>query len=965
MLKRLQTKVIPLIFLFALCYSSAFAQNPPKVLCPATPSYAFFDSLCFIPSGVLTLPQGTVKGLFTTSDGYAYLPSNHMGWALGIAHAWNYTRNVLRTPNKLSMELWLAIATQETQLGCIPGSVWTPAANGSPTQGSASAIYNQDGCYQIENSGAWISAASELQQIYPTRFVKTDPRIYFNYTYERASISVAYEFVMKMVRARYKYGVDPYAIAVGASDPISYNKTLADFHNNQMASFRSGSISYLYTNSAALQTNGNWPDFGTLGDPTYVTKVGKTLSVLQNRTTYAEYPPGSTFGGNYNANIPWDTVLAYINTLKPFYQEYSAANWTTLTTKAQSKFVSISGSIATPVAFSAMGPVMDQIILALPKEDPTIPSLSNDGTNPNWDGINACWGNIVPVGHIGVPGGQTTVCLGTSYTLNGVVDGGESSDISFKWFRNGSSTPFATTRNVTEAPAIAGTYTYSFQTCNSYGCEPALCDITITVNNCGGCGMTVSATTVNTPCQNMKGGTINLTVSGSTNYTVKFTGPVSGSITSVAATATISNVPDGTYNIQVIDNVTPTCKAYTNTTVQFTTAQNAQLSATITSATQCADQLKATIVENPAPCLWTVNFYDPVYYDWSIPVYALIGANNVPGSYQANIQDPVTTWMYTGKSQFYASTGDPINIDLTLVPTPGAYQMRDAYFEIVNSSGTVVWNGTVPASSVTTNTTPQVINYHVTTYTATCPFTPASYTFTWSPALTGETHTTTTSTGTANITFATPTLYTVTAHNASNTQCYLTDTILLQPTCPGALPVEFVSFNASLMSNNEVKLDWTTAMEKNTAYFQMERSTDAIHFTALGTVPASGYSSSLQSYHYTDHYALRGITYYRIAEYDTDGSVMYTEVKSVEGLKKLDLSVYPNPSVSSFTVNLQGEGDEKVTLIIYDILGNEVERKTIGANSTTTIGENLIKGAYILNVSKPDETIVIQKLIKE
>ncbi|MDB5274704.1 MAG: hypothetical protein JWO58_3071, partial [Chitinophagaceae bacterium] len=598
-----------------------------------------------------------------------------------------------------------------------------------------------------------------------------------------------------------------------------------------------------------------------------------------------------------------------------------------------------------------------------PKEDPTIPSLSNDGTNANWANVHACWGDIVPVGHISVPGGQTTICQGVSYTLNGIVDGGESSDISFKWFKNGSSTPFATTRNVTESPT-AGTYTYSFQTCNSKGCMPALCDITITVNNCGGCGMTVSATTVNTPCQNMKAGTINLTVAGSTNYKVIFTGPVSGTITSTTATATISNVPDGTYNIQIVDIATPTCKAYTNTTVQFTTAQNAQLSAAITSAAACADQLKATIVENPAPCLWTVNFYDPTYYDWSIPVYAIIGAGS-PGSYQANIQDPVTTWMYTGKSQFYASTGDNITIDLTLVPTPGADMVRPAYFEIVNSAGTVVWSNTVAAHSVTIATTPHVVNYHVETYTATCPFTPAGYTFTWTPALSGETHTTTASSGTANINFSTPTLFTVVAKNTTNTQCTLTDTILIQPTCPAALPVQFVSFNASLFNDSEVKLEWITAMEQNTSYFQVERSIDGVHFTALGTVAAQGNSSTSQTYDYIDHYAPRGTVYYRIAEYDVDGAKMYTSVKSVNGLKKMNFSVYPNPSVNSFTLQLEGEGEDKVTAIVYDILGNEVESVVVTANSSTNIGETLPRGAYILHVSKPDEAIFVQKLLKE
>jgi hypothetical protein len=208
-------------------------------------------------------------------------------------------------------------------------------------------------------------------------------------------------------------------------------------------------------------------------------------------------------------------------------------------------------------------------------------------------------------------------------------------------------------------------------------------------------------------------------------------------------------------------------------------------------------------------------------------------------------------------------------------------------------------------------------------------------------------------------------LYTVTAQNATNTQCTLTDTIWIQPTCPTALPVQFVSFDATLAAANEIKLEWVTAFEKEASYFQPERSLDGIHFTPLGTIAAVGNSSSLNAYHYTDHYLPRGTVYYRVAEYDVNGTKMYTSIKSIEGLKNFHTSVYPNPSVNSFTVFTEGEGEGNVSLIVYDILGNELERKTTTLNKTEAIGEHLLPGAYILCIKKSDEAVIVHRLVKE
>jgi hypothetical protein len=943
------------------CY--VFAQLPPKVLIPATPAYEFFDTSCFIPSGPLVLPQAKVQNVFPDANIYPiFIPSNRYTWALSIAHAWNYTRNTLRIENKLTMDLWLSLAFDESQLACIPGTVWSPADRTSLYVANTNSIYGQDGCFQMENSGNWFTSfASETRYAFPTRFVNSTPYFYFNYYFERAALSMAYQFVKETQWSRYKYGVDPYAIAKNAADPLAMNKVFATMHNNGTASF-SSIPGFLYNNRVALQTNACWPATGNTQNPAYVNKQGKTMSALQGLTGHCEYPGGATQKfADFNENIAWDTVQNYLNVIRPFYHEYSAAQWTALTTKVRNKFIQTSGSITTPIPFVNLGPVIDQIILELPKEDSTIPGLYFWPNN--WDGVLQGWGPIVPTGKIGFD--SDVVCLGTSYDLKAIVTGGDGPAATFKWYRNGSTTPFATTRDVTESPTIAGVYTYKLEICNASGCLPATCDITITVNNCGGCGMTVTPSTISTPCQNMKAGTINLNVTGSTNYTVNFTGPVSGSITSLTAASSITNVPNGVYNIEIINNITPSCKAYTTATVLFTTPQNAQLNARIISATQCLANVRADIVENAAPCLWTVNFFVPTYFDWSPAVNVIItNGTNAAGMYQANIQNPLVGWQEVrGKVEFYASTGDQIKIDLTAIPTPGASNVRPIYFEIVNASGAIVWSTTVPANTVN-NTN---IVAPVTNYTVTCPFVAPAYNFTWTPALTTVSNTTTSSTGTVNINFTVPRLYTVTAVRTSNPVCNLTDTIWIQPTCPTALPVQFTSFNVSLVNENNAQLNWSTSMEKNASYYEIERSVNGINFYSIGKVSAVGNSSITSYYQYLDLLIDRSkTTYYRIAQYDNDGTRLYTEIKKIESLPQLTFNVYPNPTVNNFNVVINGEDeDELISVILYDALGNMVEQKNTVAKKAITVGDQLAKGTYFLLIVKSKEISKSYKLVKQ
>jgi hypothetical protein len=161
------------------------------------------------------------------------------------------------------------------------------------------------------------------------------------------------------------------------------------------------------------------------------------------------------------------------------------------------------------------------------------------------------------------------------------------------------------------------------------------------------------------------------------------------------------------------------------------------------------------------------------------------------------------------------------------------------------------------------------------------------------------------------------------------------------------LPVTMIDFSGTA-NQNSVLLNWSTVSEINNDYFEVQRSTDGIHFVTIGTVDGNGNSQSVQEYSFTDGLPSNGINYYRLVQYDFDGKASagkIIEVNLNDGSNTF--SVSPNPSTDAFKVNfLTTSGGE---LSVLDILGRELKNLPIAAGTEKIeIGSDLSKGVYIL-----------------
>jgi hypothetical protein len=196
-----------------------------------------------------------------------------------------------------------------------------------------------------------------------------------------------------------------------------------------------------------------------------------------------------------------------------------------------------------------------------------------------------------------------------------------------------------------------------------------------------------------------------------------------------------------------------------------------------------------------------------------------------------------------------------------------------------------------------------------------------------------------------------------------NTAYTFFDDVMVQESSP--LPVELLSFEADC-EENLMRLTWSTSSEQNNSHFNIEKSTDAIIYTTIGTVPGSGNSNVIQHYDFEDHVSYNTNTYYRIKQVDLNGNFTYLPTISVNCMSQNDFQVYPSPFSDQLTVYVNLVNTD-LLIEVQDMLGKQVHSQVLVANSgnLNIQTQTWASGCYIVNISKcGGERLFTKKIIK-
>lgn len=156
------------------------------------------------------------------------------------------------------------------------------------------------------------------------------------------------------------------------------------------------------------------------------------------------------------------------------------------------------------------------------------------------------------------------------------------------------------------------------------------------------------------------------------------------------------------------------------------------------------------------------------------------------------------------------------------------------------------------------------------------------------------------------------------------------------------VPVELVSFEATATGTN-VNLSWMTASETNNQGFEIQKSSGNSEFHTIGYVQGQGTTTETQHYNYTDRGVAAGSHLYRLKQIDFDGTFEYSDAVEIEVNAPIEYSLdqnYANPFNPSTKISFSLVTDSKVSLRIFNILGQEV---------MTLIDGNLASGGQEIN----------------
>ncbi len=167
------------------------------------------------------------------------------------------------------------------------------------------------------------------------------------------------------------------------------------------------------------------------------------------------------------------------------------------------------------------------------------------------------------------------------------------------------------------------------------------------------------------------------------------------------------------------------------------------------------------------------------------------------------------------------------------------------------------------------------------------------------------------------------------------------------------LPIDLIEFDGERAGKRN-RLHWATASEVNNNYFDLQRSTDGIHFESIGIIQGAGTTIDKSNYEFFDEIPAKGSNYYRLKQVDFDETADFsgTVHLKLESSAFPEIQVFPNPTKGPLLIRLSESVEEALTVRIYSMNGTDIETSTIlaGDDEVALDLSQLSKGIYMVEM---------------
>ncbi len=182
-------------------------------------------------------------------------------------------------------------------------------------------------------------------------------------------------------------------------------------------------------------------------------------------------------------------------------------------------------------------------------------------------------------------------------------------------------------------------------------------------------------------------------------------------------------------------------------------------------------------------------------------------------------------------------------------------------------------------------------------------------------------------------------------------------------TVPGhPLPIELLKFTAQY-NGKTVDLNWSTASELNNEYFTVSKTKDQAEFDFVAQVLGAGNSNIQNDYYAEDKAPFLGTSYYKLTQTDFNGNSTQSGLVPVFiGDNGFNIVNINNDNTKGIiNIYLNDNSSEKVSAVVYDVLGNQMQNTSIitakGINHIEVNSDQFAKGVYFISISNNSQRL--------
>ena len=165
------------------------------------------------------------------------------------------------------------------------------------------------------------------------------------------------------------------------------------------------------------------------------------------------------------------------------------------------------------------------------------------------------------------------------------------------------------------------------------------------------------------------------------------------------------------------------------------------------------------------------------------------------------------------------------------------------------------------------------------------------------------------------------------------------------------LPIMLRNFSVTKLSSDAAQAKWTVDPGFGWGYFALQRSTDGLQFTSIGTEAATDNNSIAENYSYTDNSPSRGINYYRLAMVNAVGVTSYSPIGVLTFSEpSCPVTLYPIPTKDILHISAPGISETcniDLVSVTGQILGSYSISKLDGSSLSVS---RLPAGSYFVRI---------------